>query len=82
MRNDNGSSWFNVFVAVVLIVMGFLDEPLLAVLGGMVLFVTLLTHAIEEYRNRKLRGTIDEQVKVYSEQLQTLASSSATSVIR
>ncbi len=82
MRNDNGSSWFNVFVAVVLIVMGFLDEPLLAVLGGMVLFVTLLTLAIEEYRNRKLRGTIDEQVKVYSEQLQTLASSSATSVIR
>lgn len=82
MRNDNGSSWFNVFVATVLIVVGFVAEPLLAILGGIVLLVTLLVLFVEEHHKHKLSGIADEQFVMYSEQSQTLAKSNVTSVIR
>lgn len=53
MKNDNGSLLLNLGMAIVLIVLGFINEPLLGVLGAMMIVVAVIAQVAEDVRKKR-----------------------------
>ncbi len=65
MKSEASFSWFNIICAAGLIVIGCVVEPLLVILGVMIMACTLLSQVIEEYRNNKVLREMEENIVLY-----------------
>lgn len=53
MRSDNGSLLLNFAIAAVLIVLGFVSEPMLGILGALIIVTSVAAQVVEEIRKKK-----------------------------
>lgn len=53
MRSDNGSLLLNFTLAAVLIVLGFVSEPMLGILGALIIVTSVAAQVVEELRRKK-----------------------------
>lgn len=53
MKNDNGSLLLNFVLAAVLIVLGFVSEPMLGILGALIIVTSVVAQVVEELRKKK-----------------------------
>ena len=53
MKNDNGSLLLNFGIAAMLIVLGFAYEPMLGILGALIIVTSVVAQVVEELRRKK-----------------------------
>ena len=53
MKNDNGSLLLNFAIAAMLIVLGFTYEPMLGILGALIIVTYVAAQVVEEIRKKK-----------------------------
>lgn len=69
MRSDNGSILLNFGMAVALIVLGFTYEPMLGILGAMIIVTAVAAQVVEELRRKKQMKQEVEWRALYGENI-------------
>lgn len=77
MRSDGASNLLNLGMSVVLIVLGFIHEPLLGVLGALIVVTMVASQLVEELRRKKQAKLEREWRALYGESIPYISPSMA-----